>query len=1092
MMILSMLPAASAFAATAPTVTLTEVGHSTVADHVSVGSSVVFTASSTVSNARYQFWVESPNGTWTATGGYSSNNSYTLTASQSGDYLVTAYALSSSQLATGDYAAATNVGSNGLQQVDGVFVNSHVALSVPSASVVAGHHFTISATASNIYDAQYQFWYKSPSGSWQQSGNYSSSSSFTFTPSQSGTYQFIAYAKSPLALNDPQGADYSAVQSGTVEPVVNIGLNESASTMPNNGTSSDTFTAVVTDANGNPMSGVSVTFTSSNSGVVAFASGATSTTASTNASGIATGTGTAGTSVGSAVVTAQADSQHSSPITVSTTQGPATQVGHFAVSPVVGSVASQTVNNGKTTTTTTYIGTAGKAETLSATVEDAQGNPVPSQTIVLRGNHVNTNTGVSGTDSIQLPNSSTFTSFSSSEFGLAKSSASGVVTFTVDNSANAVSGDMTVPSGDQVSYSGSTLPFNTYSYYLVPTSTTVTEGQALPSNLVALSGNANNSGQVQVAWEPATAQSTAIGIEATSNPTGTTMPTTYNSGDATASVTTAVSAPEFYSVKPYINHTTSNTAITLSSPVSVGSGISYTLTASGSGRIDSIDGVSLQGINGNGWTESTSGVWTDTSSGGTNYAAATEHVTIKYVAVTTNGAVSVVPEILVSNANVSTPLELTGANSVNSSVAQPNVTGYAQQTSNTKLTFGVNQTSIGTTSVSVTASSTTTSPTISSPSAATAVDMVTSQVLSTSDVASFAPSTLYTNNLNGTTTTDTMTVTDANGNPVVGAAVTLDGGISTSSGGVTAGSAITSSLSAVWVTAVDGHTLTGTLSNGTAANDPFPMVENTSSATSLSGEYSAPAPINGVAYTNGNGLVVTTNANGQVTLSLAGEVNYVNQSGTVSTSSPLSTMSSATYYVSAWDAAAQYNIGHATVQSEPTSSAQYLGISPTAYSPKMGSSDTVTIQTVNAAGNPVSASVPIVLPTGDTNVWLTGINGTSLTETLSSGLSAPTPVPLYSGVTTLGYSGKDVVATGLTVSGISSGTATPSVMVTTNNDGLATMTLQAGGVPYWNGTKVVRANVTSGSTATFSYSPIGNDLSASSAYSYPPTFRWSY
>jgi hypothetical protein len=334
-----------------------------------------------------------------------------------------------------------------------------------------------------------------------------------------------------------------------------------------------------------------------------------------------------------------------------------------------------------------------------------------------------------------------------------------------------------------------------------------------------------------------------------------------------------------------------------------------------------------------------------------------------------------------------------------------------------------------------------------------------------------------------------MTVTDANGNPVVGAAVTLDGGISTSSGGVTAGSAITSSLSAVWVTAVDGHTLTGTLSNGTAANDPFPMVENTSSATSLSGEYSAPAPINGVAYTNGNGLVVTTNDNGQVTLSLAGEVNYVNQSGSVSTSSPLSTMSNATYYVSAWDAAAKYNIGYATVQAEPTSSAQYLGISPTVSSPTMGSSDTVTIQTVNAAGNPVSATVPVMLPTGDTHVWLTGMNGSALTEKLSSGLSAPTPVPLYSGVTTLGYTGKAVSTTGLTVCRIIMGS--PIVTVTTDSNGLATMTLQAGGVQYWNGTTVVTDNVTSRSTATFSYSPIGTDLPASSNYP-APMFTWSY
>ena len=937
-MILSMLPAASAFAQTAPTVTLTEVGHNTVAAQVSVGSPVVFTASSTVSNAEYQFWVESPNGTWTSTGAYSSNNSYTLTPSQSGDYLVTAYALSSSQLATGDYAAATNIGTDGNQQVDGVFVNSSVTLSTPSASVVAGHAFTVSATATNIYDAQYQFWYENPSGTWKQSGNYSSSNSFTFTPSQSGTYTFIAYAKSPLAINDPEGALYSNVVSGTVFPVINIGLTDSASTLPNNGKSPDTFTAAVTDQNGNPMSGVTVTFDSSNSGVISFASGAVSTTATTNASGVATATGTVGTLTGTvtALVTAQADLQSSSPVTVTSTQSPATQIGKTNVTPNTGTATTEVTGNGTFVASgSAFIGTAGASETVSAQIQDAQGNPVPGQQVVLTGNHVQSPLQETPTreNSIQEPGSTTFTPFSTANFGVDTSSASGMVSFTVENAANVQQGAM-VPTNNTYFYvnSSTILPFNTYTVESVPSGTTVTEGTQLPSNLVSL-------GSMNIAWMPTKAPGTAIAVEPgipfLSGTSGISpMPNSYVSGDSAARVVSQHGA--WFTVQPFTDNTTSTSPIWFtpnsSGFVSPKETLTYTLTANNHGLISNVDGVNLSG-EGNGWTYNPStGLWSDTSAGGTNYASGTETVTITYATNTMLpysffGSSVTVYQVTVSNPNVSTPLVIAGNNPISESIAPSalvsgtsnvganypasysglagappviNATWYSLDGGtpskyadlNSVLYFKTTDTSAENDTVAVTATSTALG--ISSPVAANATMTVTGTALP-AQTAIFNPAAVQNPTYyNGSTHTENIQVFDKYGNPVVGQSIAIDGATDTSVSGYLDGAKANNAL---WVTEVNG---TPVNYNGTA--DAFPI---TSPSADLTGAgYQYPTSVNGVYSTNSGvaatqgALMVTTNATGMVSLTLQGGGAQFIDNGSTGPTQPVS--KSNVYYVGAW------------------------------------------------------------------------------------------------------------------------------------------------------------------------------------------------
>lgn len=267
MILMGLLPAASAMAASAPSVSLT--GPSSVTQ--SAGSNVTYTAqASNVSNPVYQFWVEGPNGNWTDAQNWSSSNTFTLSNVQDGNYLVTAYVAPA-----GHPSMATNAQANGQQAVDGVFVDSTVSVNAPS-TLVAGKSVTVTASSSNVFNAVYQFWYKDPSGNWHQSGNYGGSS-FTFTPSQTGKYEFVAYAKSPLALNNPEGAMQSpnpaytsvgaAVPSLSAVNVTGQTSGSGSSGSPATSTNGNAITVSTTlmDSSGNPIAGTGITYALSGS-----------------------------------------------------------------------------------------------------------------------------------------------------------------------------------------------------------------------------------------------------------------------------------------------------------------------------------------------------------------------------------------------------------------------------------------------------------------------------------------------------------------------------------------------------------------------------------------------------------------------------------------------------------------------------------------------------------------------------------------------------------------------------------------------------------------------------------------------------------
>lgn len=287
MVLMSLLPAASAFAATAPTLTMT--GPSNIS--VSPGGSATFTVSGTglASNEEYQFWVETPSGKWQVAQNYSSNNSFTINNAQSGNYLVEAYAMTPAQIKAGNWSAA--VASNHGES-DGIFVGSTVSTTVtvagtstPATDVAPGTQITAKASSTGVYNPQYQFWVEAPSGhtwgngsAWKQLGGYSTSTNATFTAPWAGDYKVVAYAKSPLGLNNPAAAlmsnEATPAAYGTASAVK---LSPASSSVVADGKQIDTVTATVVDSNGNvvkdfngtatvSISGSAVTWSIANSG----------------------------------------------------------------------------------------------------------------------------------------------------------------------------------------------------------------------------------------------------------------------------------------------------------------------------------------------------------------------------------------------------------------------------------------------------------------------------------------------------------------------------------------------------------------------------------------------------------------------------------------------------------------------------------------------------------------------------------------------------------------------------------------------------------------------------------------------------------
>ena len=316
-----LLPAA-AWAATpasqvqAGSVTMTATTHT-----APIGGGVTFTASASDPGGtpEYQWWVEEPNGHWISPQNYSTDATFHLSTPSAGDYLVVVYALDQQAVAQQQWSQAQGV------LPDGVFVNS--AVSATASGETAGQPVTLSAAAQNIYDPLYQFWVESPSGAWSQSGPYGTSSRFTFTPPVSGTYHYVAYAKSPAAANDASGALMSSVGTASAQgAAASVSVAATTARFAANGSGTDQLTVTVANASGQTVSQFSGQVTLSAASGLLFNNG-TSSSATVSISG---GSGTLAlavpsTNVGTYTVTAENLTARSGPgVAATVTYGQAT------------------------------------------------------------------------------------------------------------------------------------------------------------------------------------------------------------------------------------------------------------------------------------------------------------------------------------------------------------------------------------------------------------------------------------------------------------------------------------------------------------------------------------------------------------------------------------------------------------------------------------------------------------------------------------------------------------------------------------------------------------------------------------------------
>lgn len=190
------------------------------------GTTLTYTATANGNGGtvEYQWWEDFPSG-WQMVQNYSPNNTFTIPNAAAGSYPVVVYALDANQIAAGDWSQAEH--QQFIANVDSqVTLNAPVNPEFPTRTpqplqgllLPVNNPVTVSAQATHLLDPVYQFWYQTPSGQWVGS-DYSPQNTFTFTPTQSGAYRVIVYAKDPSA---PNNATFSVWSATETIPISNV------------------------------------------------------------------------------------------------------------------------------------------------------------------------------------------------------------------------------------------------------------------------------------------------------------------------------------------------------------------------------------------------------------------------------------------------------------------------------------------------------------------------------------------------------------------------------------------------------------------------------------------------------------------------------------------------------------------------------------------------------------------------------------------------------------------------------------------------------------------------------------------------------
>lgn len=197
----------------------------------------------------YQFWVLAPGGNWEQSGGYSAKSTWTAQANAPGQWNFAVYAREST--------APTGEGGSPSEQAQyeaksgpllvNVSGGSYVSLEGPTV-VSPGSSFTTQAVPFNIPDAQYQFWWQPPNGSWQQTPWQAASNHTWAAGTTNGTGQAIVYCRQ-------SGTSY---EHFSLVRYVTVGNSDAVPT---------SSAAVALSIPSTASTGQSVTFTASSTGI---------------------------------------------------------------------------------------------------------------------------------------------------------------------------------------------------------------------------------------------------------------------------------------------------------------------------------------------------------------------------------------------------------------------------------------------------------------------------------------------------------------------------------------------------------------------------------------------------------------------------------------------------------------------------------------------------------------------------------------------------------------------------------------------------------------------------------------------------------
>ena len=161
------------------------------------GSTLTYTALAQGNGGtpEYEFWTETSDGSWHIVQPWSTDNTLTMPNVGPGSYPVVVQALDAGQIAAGEWTMA-------LAQTFIVNVGSSVTITgVTPADATVGKAVSLTAQAHNLIQPVYQWWIETPGGVWRSLGNYGPGTA-QFTPTVSGTYHVVVYAKDPIAPNN--------------------------------------------------------------------------------------------------------------------------------------------------------------------------------------------------------------------------------------------------------------------------------------------------------------------------------------------------------------------------------------------------------------------------------------------------------------------------------------------------------------------------------------------------------------------------------------------------------------------------------------------------------------------------------------------------------------------------------------------------------------------------------------------------------------------------------------------------------------------------------------------------------------------------